>query len=245
MNKLTISNLILLILNDENTSILRNEALKELKYRSTSYGINYEDLIKNDEENINKRGFETKNYLFSKNVDIQQVMDSYFENYYLDNKLLLSEKELCNNYGEFFDTVCEKELINIYKRLKNNNLSINEKQRLIKIKELIEKRKNMLRCKLTSTDDIYEFLDRLTFDFDCDELLKNKSINNIELMKRALLGSYIENFFVRNLHISKIIRTESRKLKLQKKNILAQVKSGYQVNYLTPIINKALTLRKY
>ena len=240
MKNLTISNLILLILNEENTSILRNEALDELKKRAISYGLRYDDLIKIDEENIYKRGFVTKDYLFSRNVNIQQVMDSYFDNFFSDNKLLLSEKELCNEYGEFFDKVCEEEYSNIKKRLKNNNLSIREKQRLIKINELLDERSKLLRCKLTPTDDMYLILNEMEYTFDCDELLKNKAINNVELMRRSLLGTYINNFVIRNLHISKIIRKESRKLKLQKKNIISQIKNGYQVDYFSPAINNAI-----
>ena len=118
MNKLSISNLILLILNEENTSILRNEALKELKKRAYNYGLDYNELILFDEENINKRGYETSEYLFSKNTNLQKLMELYFENIY-DNKhkLLLSETELCNYFGGFFDKLTIKEIANINKTL--------------------------------------------------------------------------------------------------------------------------------
>lgn len=246
MNKLTISNLILLILNKDNTNILRNEALKELKKRAFDYGLNYEDLIKMDGDNIFKRGFNTKDYLFSKNIDMQKLMNTYFKNIYSDdNKLLLSEKELCNNSGSFFNTINVKELKNINKRLKNNNLSINDKQRLLKVKEILEDRYNNKKQTFISNNDMYIMLKSLDYDFDCEELIKDKFFSNIELMRRSLLGSLKDKELIKYLYISNIIRQESRKLKEQKRKLLSQVKNEYKVDYQTKEIDNALTYRRH
>lgn len=245
MNKLTISNLILLILNEENTSILKNEALKELKKRAYTYGLDYNDLIKLDEANIEKRGYKTSDYLFSKDTDIQKLMESYFKNIYANSdRLLLSETQLCNRFGEFFDRVTLKEMSNIKKRLKDNNLSIREKQRLMKVKEILEDRYNQKSTNFFSSDDTYFMLNYLKYSFDCDELIKDKLMSNVELMRRTMLGTFIDKEYIRYLHISSIMRQESRRLKEQKKNILTQVKNGYKVDYNNEIIDKAIKIKR-
>lgn len=238
MNKLSISYLIMLILDEENTSILRNNALTELKKRAYKYGLNYNDLIKIDEGNINLRGFDANNYLLSKNTGMQELMDSYFTNIYSgNNRLLLSETNLCNNFGEFFDNVTLKEIKNINNRLKNNNLSINERQRLLKVKDILRSRYNTKGNAFFSNDDIYILLNCLNFDFNSEE---NRTISNSDLHKRSMLAKLIENEYFKYFHIFKIIKEDMKKLSYQKRNILNQVKHGYNVNYNSPEIDKVI-----
>ena len=244
MNKLTISNLILLIINKENTSILRNEALKELKKRSYEYGLDYNYFINFDEENINKRGFQTADYLFSRATDMQKLMDTYFSNIYTnDNKLLLSEMHLCNNFGHFFDIITLKEMKNILKRLKDKNISISEKQRLLKVMEILKDRYNTKGKHFFSNDDVYLILNYFKYDFSCEEMLSQKSLSNNELMRRTMLGSLINNEYIKYLHLSSIIKKEERKLKEQKRTLLTQVKNGYNVNYHSEDIDKIIIRR--
>ena len=241
MNKLTISNLILLILNEENTSILRNEALRELKIRAYDYGLNYNDLICYDEYCIEKRGFNTKNYLFSKDVNVQKLLNTYFESIYSNNdSLLLSEKELCNRFGEFFDIITTKEMKNISKRLKDNNISIKDKQRLLKVSEILSERYNEKGTNFFASDDLSLILYLFNYSFKCDSTLKDKMFSNIEIIKRSFFNSHLDSDYIRYFHISNIIRQESKRLKEQKRNLLNQVKSGYEVDYFTPEIDNAI-----
>lgn len=245
LNKLTISNLILLIINKDNTSLLRDEALKELKKRAYTYGLDYNDLINIDEENIAKRGFKTSEYLFSKNTDMQKLMESYFENIYVNNsKLLLCETILCNEFGSFFDKVSLKEISNIKKRLKDKNLTLGEVQRLMKIIDVLKERYSKRPTSFFSSDDTYIILNELKYEFDCNELIKDKLMSNVELMRRTLLGSSIDKEYIRYFHIYNIIKQEYKRLREPKKNITSQLKNGYKVDYNSEPIEKALELKR-
>ena len=136
LKKISISNLILVILNDKNDDTLRKCAEIELKRRIRNVGWDYDDLLHFDDKVIKKRGLDVDNYLISPNVNMQQLMETYFmfdkdtelyylfdkdtESYYLSDKytdtnyLLFSEKHLCNEIGfaePFFRKICSREKI--------------------------------------------------------------------------------------------------------------------------------------
>ena len=115
LRKLPISHLILIILNDKYGSISREFAEIELKLRIKKLDIEFDDLLQFDDKVIKSRGLDIDNYLISKNVDMQKLMETYFKydkdkgGEYYSEELLFSEKHLCNelNFGEpFFRKVC-------------------------------------------------------------------------------------------------------------------------------------------
>ena len=95
---LCISNLILIILNNNNTDILRKCAEIELRKRIKNFGCDYDDFLDNEDGVIKARGLNINNYLISPSVDMQQLMETYFlyckDTDYYDNLLLFSEKHL-------------------------------------------------------------------------------------------------------------------------------------------------------
>ena len=102
---LSISNLILIILNKDYSDTVRKCAEVELRKRIKHFDIEFDDLVHFDDKVISERGLDVDNYLLSPRVSVQQLMDSYFNYCYhkkfSENGLLFSEKHLCNDSDYF------------------------------------------------------------------------------------------------------------------------------------------------
>lgn len=151
LKKVSISNLVLIILNDKNKDILRKCAESELRKRIKNVNCEFDDLLHFDDKVIQKRGLDINNYLISPNINMQQLMETYFmydwKTDYCSNSLLFSEKHLCNelDFGDtFFTKVCTKEIINLTKRLQNST-SESQKEVLLSIKQILEERNKSLK----------------------------------------------------------------------------------------------------
>lgn len=265
LKTLSISNLILIILNSENRDILRKYAEVELRKRIRNVGWKYDDLLHFDDKVIKERGLDVDNYLISPNVNMQQLMETYFlyskDTNYDSNYLLFSEKHLCNEAdftAPFFRKICKREIENIDKRIKKQNLET-EKQILLAIKYMLVERQQQTKREielvskdtfvdiLTVNDAMYqldgtfatfhEFLFNIS-DEEMYRLLKSK-FGNIKL---AFLENLNNNLFdsdlMQYLCGLKFILNDSSKLKKQKRQLKQQVRSGYEVNYQTDAIQK-------
>ena len=265
LRMLSISNLILLILNSKNSDILRKCAEIELRKRIKNVGWKYDDLLHFDDKVIEERGLDIDNYLISPNVNMQQLMETYFlyskDTNYDSNFLLFSEKHLCNelDFAEpFFRKICKREIENIDKRIKKQNLET-EKQILLAIKYMLVERQQQTKREielvskdtfvdiLTVNDAMYqldgtfatfhEFLFNIS-DEEMYRLLKSK-FGNIKL---AFLENLNNNLFdsdlMQYLCGLKFILSDSSKLEKQKRQLKQQVRSGYEVNYQTDAIQK-------
>ena len=73
LRKISISNLILIILNDKNDDVLRKCAEIELRKRIKNVGWKFDDLLHFDDKVIQKRGLDVNNYLISPNINMQQL----------------------------------------------------------------------------------------------------------------------------------------------------------------------------
>ena len=62
LKKISISNLILIILNDKNIDVLRKCAEAELRERVKYVGWEFDDLLHFDDKVIQKRGLDVNNY---------------------------------------------------------------------------------------------------------------------------------------------------------------------------------------
>ena len=267
LSKVSISNLILVILNDENDDMLRKCAEVELRQRIRNVGWEYEDLLHFDDKVIKERGLDVNNYLLSPNVNMQQLMETYFmynkdTNYYT-NYLLFSEKHLCNSidFAEpFFRKICSREIKNIDRRINSNDVE-SEKLLLISIKQMLLERQQKAKesIKEVIKDDPIEVLcaNEAMYQLDsglatCHEFLYNISDeekykilkSKLGMMKATLLqyldDSLFDSDIMQNLCGLKFVREDSSKLNKQKKQLLQQVRSGYEVNYHTAKINKSL-----
>lgn len=269
LKKVSISNLILIILNDKNKDILRKCAESELRKRIKNVNWEFDDLLHFDDKVIQKRGLDINNYLISPNINMQQLMETYFmydwKTDYYSNNLLFSEKHLCNevDFGDtFFTKVCTKEIINLNKRLQNST-SESQKEFLLSIKQILEERnkscnkskqeilKNnpieLLCCNeaMQHFDEVigYEFLQNYSNE-EIYKLLSSKlgmlKIGTLEILNETL---YDSDFF-QNLYGLIFVKKDSSKLSFQKKLLLHQLENNFEVNYETDQIQKVLHKRK-
>lgn len=268
--KLPISHLILIILNDKYGDGTRKFAEIELKIRLKRLELEYDDLLHFDDKVIKSRGLDIDNYLISKNVDMQKLMEAYFK-YDKDkggdsfsDDLLFSEKHLCNelDLGEpFFRKVCLREIKNINNRLdKIEDLS--EKELLINVKNALESRN--LKTK-EAINEVYDkrFLDEvLTINdafnqledacYPCynlnagmtDEEAYKMFTSKIKMTKYLLLefisDCLLDSDMVQNLCLLNFVRKDGNKLNYQKKKLLHQVRNGFEVNYNVDVIKDSL-----
>lgn len=267
LRKLPISHLILIILNDKYGSISREFAEIELKLRIKKLDIEFDDLLQFDDKVIKSRGLDIDNYLISKNVDMQKLMEAYFKydkdkgGEYYSEELLFSEKNLCNelDLGEpFFRKVCLREIKNINNRLdKIEDLS--EKELLINVKNALERRNLKTKDAIKQVYD-KEFLEEILtineafnqigdfcYDFvpemSNEELYKIR-ISKLKRIKYSLLEAIDDYIFdsdmVQNLCLLNFVRKDGNKLNFQKRKLLHQVRNGFEVNYNVDAIKDSL-----
>lgn len=267
LKKISISNLILIILNDKNDDTLRKYAEIELRKRIKNVGWKFDDLLHFDDKVIQKRGLDVNNYLISPNLNMQQLMETYFmydwQAKFNSNYLLFSEKHLCNDvdFGDtFFTKVCTKEIRNLNRRLQNST-SESQKKVLLSIKQILEERNRTFKQskqKILKNDPIEllchnEAMYQLDgYDDSCHEFLQNCSDEEIYKLLRSELGmlkieildtlndTLYDLDLVQYLCGLKFVRKDSSKLSSQKKQLLQQLRTNFEVNYETDQIQKVL-----
>ena len=267
LKKISISNLILIILNDKYSDILRRCAEVELRKRIKNVGWNFDDLLHFDDKVLKKRGLDVNNYLISPNVNMQQLMEIYFmynwNRSFYSNYLLFSEKHLCNDmdFGDsFFTKVCVKEINNLNKRLENLT-DKSEKEVLLLIKQILEERNqdfkqskneilknnpiellchNEAMYQLDDDGNTYhEFLQNWS-DEERYKLLSSKlGILKIEILE-TLNDILYDTDLIQYLYGLNFVRKDSLKLSTKKKQLLYQLKNNFEVNYETEPIQKTL-----
>lgn len=271
LKKISISNLILIILNDKNDDILRKYAEIELRKRIKNVGCEFDDLLHFDDKVIQKRGLDVNNYLISPNINMQQLMETYFmydwQTNYESNYLLFSEKHLCNNvdFGDvFFTKVCTREIKNLNRRLQNST-SESQKKVLLSIKQILEERNRTFKQskqEILKDDPIELFchneaMYQLDEDIEtCHEFLQNCSdeerykllSSKLGMLKIVILNILNDTLYdpdlVQYLCGLKFVRKDSSKLSSQKKQLLQQLRNNFEVNYETEQIQKVLKRAK-
>lgn len=271
LKKISISNLILIILNDKNDDILRKYAEIELRKRIKNVGCEFDDLLHFDDKVIQKRGLDVNNYLISPNINMQQLMETYFmydwQTNYDSNYLLFSEKHLCNNvdFGDvFFTKVCTREIKNLNRRLQNST-SESQKKVLLSIKQILEERNRTFKQskqEILKDDPIELFchneaMYQLDDDIEtCHEFLQNCSdeerykllSSKLGMLKIVILNILNDTLYdpdlVQYLCGLKFVRKDSSKLSSQKKQLLQQLRNNFEVNYETEQIQKVLKRAK-
>ncbi len=267
LKNISISNLILIILNEKNSDIVRKCAEVELRKRIQNVGWEYDDLLHFDDKVIQQRGLDIENYLISPNVNMQQLMETYFmyawQTDYYSNYLLFSEKHLCNeaNFAApFFSIVCNAEINNIKQRLeKEKNHS--QKDLLLFFKHLLEEREKKVKQDKQKIfkDDPIELLchNEAMYQLDgdiatCHEFLQNCSdekmykllSSNLGMLKLGILGLLNDTLFdadlVQYLCGLNFVIKDSSKLNRQKRQLLREARSDYEVNYESEGMQKVL-----
>ena len=233
---LPLSELAIILLGKNQDSDLQNQAYREIKRILANNGIlRYEAFIEYEEETLNKRGMDISNYLICPNPDAKQYMETYFR-YVKINKdfehgnLLFSEIILYNNKNNhsFFVRSMLSELSNLKRRMKNPNLSSEEREKLkrifLSIREQIKTTQQSLYEEsltssvtgaLESADCLIKSrkFERIT---SCRETSKNDTPNNPVTTCFQLLGKEIMD----NLKMKKILAQDYKKMSNQRKSIM-------------------------
>lgn len=271
LKNISISNLILIILDNRNADMLRKYAEIELRKRIKNVGWEFDDLLHFDDKAIQKRGLDINNYLISPNINIQKLMEIYFtydwQTNFASNYLLFSEKHLCNkeDFGDsFFTKVCTREIRNLDRRLQNSS-SESEKENLLLIKQTLEERNKAFSQSKREIlkDDPIELLchNEAMYQLDgdswsCHEFLQNYSdeemykllSSKIGMLKIGILETLNDTLYdpdlVQYLCGLKFVKKDSSKLSHQKKQILQQLRNNFEVNYETESIQKVLKRTK-
>ncbi len=271
LKNISISNLILIILDNRNADMLRKYAEIELRKRVKNVGWEFDDLLHFDDKAIQKRGLDINNYLISSNINMQKLMEIYFtydwQTNFASNYLLFSEKHLCNkeDFGDsFFTKVCTREIRNLDRRLQNSP-SESEKENLLLIKQTLEERNKAFSQSKQEIlkDDPIELLchNEAMYQLDrdswsCHEFLQNYSdeemykllSSKIGMLKIGILETLNDTLYdpdlVQYLCGLKFVKKDSSKLSHQKKQILQQLRNNFEVNYETESIQKVLKRTK-
>ena len=260
LRKISISHLILIILNDKNNDFVRKCAEIELRKRIKNVGWEFDDLLHFDDKVIKKRGLDVENYLISPNVNMQQLMEVYFNynkgtNYYT-NDLLFSEKHLCNEieYGDpFFGNICAKEMDNLDRRIETADTEM-EKELFKFIRQLLEERQivqtSVIKELAEEGDNFIDLIcsNEAMLQLDsgiatCHEFWYNLSDEEryklikspTGMIRQSILTFLDDTLFdldaMQDLSGLMFVRRDSRKLNKQKKQLLQEVKSGFEVDY--------------
>lgn len=263
--KTSISNLVLIILNDKNKDILRKCAESELRKRIKNVNCEFDDLLHFDDKVVQKRGLDINNYLISPNINMQQLMETYFmydwKTDCYSNNLLFSEKHLCNelDFGDtFFTKVCTKEIINLTKRLQNST-SESQKEVLLSIKQILEERNKSLKQSkqelfkndpielLCYNEAMYHFDEVIGYEYlqnYSDEEIYKFLSSKLGILKAGALDILSETLydldFFQNLYGLRFVKKDSSKLSFQRSQIFHQLKNNFEVNYETEQIQNVL-----
>lgn len=242
LRKQTISGLSLIILNDKNSTIMRNCAEIELKRRIKNLGWKFDDLLHMDDKTIATRGLDINSYLIGPDPTIQQLMEIYFNYYYekksSESQLLFSERHICTDLtflSPFFNNIRNIEITNLSKRIKKCD-SEKEKEYLRTFKFALEQKKNEMNkvkekyyqgiellefneaLQCLGQEDLLEFGKNLT-----EEEIYKIGLSPLRMLKYDIMLSLNDSVFdadaIDTLYGLKKIIEDSRRLSTQKKKL--------------------------
>lgn len=242
LRKQTISGLSLIILNDKNSTIMRNCAEIELKRRIKNLGWKFDDLLHMDDKTIATRGLDINSYLIGPDPTIQQLMDIYFNYYYekksSESQLLFSERHICTDLtflSPFFNNIRNIEITNLSKRIKKCD-NEKEKEYLRTFKFALEQKKNEMNkvkekyyqgiellefneaLQCLGQEDLLEFGKNLT-----EEEIYKIGLSPLRMLKYDIMLSLNDSVFdadaIDTLYGLKKIIEDSRRLSTQKQKL--------------------------
>lgn len=258
MKKFTISNLVLIVLSDKYPDSLRKYAEIELRRRFRNVAWDVNDFIDKENKKIEKRGLDINNYLFSKNLDMQKLMEVYFLYYYgysqNEDDLLFSEKHICGMSSSVFREILKNEIANLEARIildnDKNNLKLLEifklalEKELIYIEKIDKEKENTAFFKRIELDEAFQYLNEdkllsLGFNISDEEIYKIFS-SKLLMLKRFIMeefsDSILEMDFFQNIYGMKKVLEDSRRLEVQKNNLLKQAEGTFPVDYESDVM---------
>lgn len=242
LRKQTISGLSLIILNDKNSTIMRNCAEIELKRRIKNLGWKFDDLLHMDDKTIATRGLDINSYLIGPDPTIQQLMEIYFNYYYekksSESQLLFSERHICTDLtflSPFFNNIRNIEITNLSKRIKKCD-NEKEKEYLRTFKFALEQKKNEMNkvkekyyqgiellefneaLQCLGQEDLLEFGKNLT-----EEEIYKIGLSPLRMLKYDIMLSLNDSVFdadaIDTLYGLKKIIEDSKRLSTQKQKL--------------------------
>lgn len=242
LRKQTISGLSLIILNDKNSTIMRNCAEIELKRRIKNLGWKFDYLLHMDDKTIATRGLDINSYLIGPDPTIQQLMEIYFNYYYekksSESQLLFSERHICTDLtflSPFFNNIRNIEITNLSKRIKKCD-NEKEKEYLRTFKFALEQKKNEMNkvkekyyqgiellefneaLQCLGQEDLLEFGKNLT-----EEEIYKIGLSPLRMLKYDIMLSLNDSVFdadaIDTLYGLKKIIEDSRRLSTQKQKL--------------------------
>ena len=193
---------------------------------------------------------------------MQQLMELYLSYLYCpeqnEDYLLFSETHLCNNMNfcsKFFDKICKQEIENLSRRINKSN-SKREIETLKLVKQILNERNQKIEderktkyrgINLLQFNKALELLDGcLEFGWNISKEEEYKRKSSVVLILRdaileALNDSILDYDLPQDLYAMKKVLIDSSKLNNQKRILLNQAKNGYEVNYLSEPVQKALS----
>ena len=242
LRKQTISGLSLIILNDKNSTIMRNCAEIELKRRIKNLGWKFDDLLHMDDKTIATRGLDINSYLIGPDPTIQQLMEIYFNYYYekksSESQLLFSERHICTDLtflSPFFNNIRNIEITNLSKRIKKCD-NEKEKEYLRTFKFALEQKKNEMNkvkekyyqgiellefneaLQCLGQENLLEFGKNLT-----EEEIYKIGLSPLRMLKYDIMLSLNDSVFdadaIDTLYGLKKIIEDSRRLSTQKQKL--------------------------
>ncbi|MCH5166841.1 MAG: hypothetical protein J1F35_03015 [Erysipelotrichales bacterium] len=262
LKKLSLSNLAFIALNPTSKSDLKKFAEIEIQYRMRNLGMEYQDFLHNENECLNVRGFDLRNYLIGPKPTMQQLMELYYKELYGNqlelSNLLFSERHLCNVLdfpGGFFNRICDLEIDNLDRLSRENATEYNElsldlfKQALVERKTCIEDTKKFYEgSELFTLNDAVQYIsDEMMLEFGTnltDEQYYQLSGSRLRILKHLFLeflndGILDADFFQESYALWKALEDRS-KLSLQRRILLSEAKNGNSINYKAPEMQAVL-----
>ena len=240
--KLSLSELSFIIVSDNYSKEMQNQAYSEIKRRFSTNGCHYETFMEYEEEAVNKRGSDISNYLICPNPNGQQLMETYFK--YVNGRgihehgdLLFSEVLLCNSNSQnsFFTKALRKELNNIKKRIEDSTSTKDDCEKLEMIWNILNERiskKQLIWYENSLTDCVINTV------ITSSSLMSPKRIEIIENMFKKLdekkfglswipmliYSGLLNAEIIDYLNMHKIAHNDILRLSEQRKSIMSSLK---------------------
>lgn len=248
MKKMSLSELSFIVLTDNYSSELKNEAYQEIQRRFKNNGCNYNAFMEYEEEAIGKRGNDIENYLIQPNPDGQLLMELYFNHVYQKSalqhgNLLFSENLLCNSESQrtFFVKALKIELDNLNKRLQSLSATSEEYQQLLLVYQNLYQRynkKSVIWYEDSLTDCVMDIIpEASSFMSEKTKAKIEKYTNNwkngskIAMIQCVLLSMTTDIELLDYMNMHRIANSDISKLSQQQKSIITSLKKDGDIDY--------------
>ena len=185
-------------------------------------------------------------------------MEVYFLYYYgysqNEDDLLFSEKHICGMSSSVFREILKNEIANLEARIiidnDKNNLKLLEifklalEKELIYIEKIDKEKENTAFFKRIELDEAFQYLNEdkllsLGFNISDEEIYKIFS-SKLLMLKRFIMeefsDSILEMDFFQNIYGMKKVLEDSRRLEVQKNNLLKQAEGTFPVDYESDVM---------